>query len=931
MRRLSTSCSSVQAPADPAFRGRVALGCLSAIRRAFCPTEPRYARPPLLIADGSVEGEELASLLRTKGYHVVDVPIALLDAHVLTREPRVLVCSTSDQPRAVALAERVMQSPAGARLVLFCVGDPLRAEEIFRHSPATHTWSENVFERPGRTLGMVSVERHHVRSPRPREGDYVARGTVRCRRCYARHSIAPLVSDSSPPASEIAAPGDPLDLEAILPVLDDSMGLANLDSLSPELRAILDAAEARVVANAEKMIAGPPSSDEDADCPVPADMLSPLDEPLDALDDSPGTGSGVEGSHAAFGQPSSAAAGGASPSQAAPFAFSESAHPPAGNPTTSQPIILRPPMRLDDPGDSMPPSSGGSSLPSLAGYPFSMMGPANVGISGPSSEILALRRELGALGQRSPAAQSVDGTGLESSPPPLDPADAPVRFQEPRPLVEGRSAIARAHEDRLRGEPPSEARVSETARPPGTSASPMADVRGGATSVLSSGFLTELQRPGYPMSAPASPREPLTRKQEEAVPSTAAEAARGRPPTSVTDTSSRIRSATGPLEPMRYPSPPVGDTSRGRDAIDGGRAPITAGSGKATSDPGIPIVYGELEGARPLARGIGSRFTGILVLVAAGTSRRVVLHDGDVVTSASDRAEESLVGFLAERGDASTRDVVPKLQARLPASGRHAGAALIAQGYLAQDDLWPVLRAHAEWIIGKAIAMGPGAVEVDDDPPARLKAEPSVFGGATGAEVFVEIVRRVVPVAVALVHLGGAAARLDKGARASLLGECALSEAEQAVVRSAPGRTVGELCAEGEGDLAPVLWATVELGVLGVLAAARASAEARSPEVDPIDDDAVRSKVRARTALVREGDYFSLLGIPRSATAYEIKRAYLELRRAFEPARLLTAKTVDLLDDVELSLEVVDEAYDILRDTNRRERYRRAIEASPVA
>jgi len=82
---------------------------------------------------------------------------------------------------------------------------------------------------------------------------------------------------------------------------------------------------------------------------------------------------------------------------------------------------------------------------------------------------------------------------------------------------------------------------------------------------------------------------------------------------------------------------------------------------------------------------------------------------------------------------------------------------------------------------------------------------------------------------------------------------------------------------------------------------------------------------------VKEGDYFALLGVPRSATAYEIKRAYLELRRTFEPSRLLTAKTVDLLDDVELIIEVVDEAYDILRDTNRRERYRRAIEASPMA
>jgi hypothetical protein len=405
-------------------------------------------------------------------------------------------------------------------------------------------------------------------------------------------------------------------------------------------------------------------------------------------------------------------------------------------------------------------------------------------------------------------------------------------------------------------------------------------------------------------------------------------------PPSTTDTAPRPRSGTGPLEPMRYPALPTAiaptETSRAREALEPTRTPVTAGSGRVGNEPGLPIVYAELEGARPLGRAISTRFTGAIVLLANGTARRVILHDGDVVTAASDRIEESLVGFLSERGDID-RDVSPKLQARLPPSGRHAGAALIAHGYLAQDDLWPVLRAHAEWVIGKAIAEGPGAVEVDDDPPARLKAEPSVFGGATGAEVFVETVRRVVPAAAALAHLGGPGARLDRGPRSTLLGECALSEAEQAVIRAAPGRTLAEICVEAEGDLATVLWAAVELGVLGGLVAPRFAVERAAPDVDPIDDDAIRSKVRARVGLVKEGDYFALLGVPRLATAYDIKRAYLELRRAFEPARLLTAKTVDLLEDVHLIIEVIDEAYEILRDSNRRERYRRAIEASPLA
>jgi DnaJ-class molecular chaperone len=81
-------------------------------------------------------------------------------------------------------------------------------------------------------------------------------------------------------------------------------------------------------------------------------------------------------------------------------------------------------------------------------------------------------------------------------------------------------------------------------------------------------------------------------------------------------------------------------------------------------------------------------------------------------------------------------------------------------------------------------------------------------------------------------------------------------------------------------------------------------------------------------ALVEEGDYFSVLGIARDATGYEVRKAFLALRREFEPSRLLTPGTVDLREDVEHVVVVLEEAYEILRDAARRERYRRAIEAT---
>jgi hypothetical protein len=164
-----------------------------------------------------------------------------------------------------------------------------------------------------------------------------------------------------------------------------------------------------------------------------------------------------------------------------------------------------------------------------------------------------------------------------------------------------------------------------------------------------------------------------------------------------------------------------------------------------------------------------------------------------------------------------------------------------------------------------------------------------------------------------------------------LLAECALGDFEASIVRTAFGRSVGELLEEvGQPDFAALLVALTALGVLELIRSIGASVRPLSgPAHDEMDADAVRKRVSARLAIVQEGDYFDVLGVPRTATAYEIKRAYLELRRAFEPGRLLTAATADLLDSVRLIVECVDEAYDVLKEPSRRERYRRALEALP--
>jgi hypothetical protein len=357
-------------------------------------------------------------------------------------------------------------------------------------------------------------------------------------------------------------------------------------------------------------------------------------------------------------------------------------------------------------------------------------------------------------------------------------------------------------------------------------------------------------------------------------------------------------------------------------------------SAPPAEDPLFPVILGPNDAMRVIASAIASRTTGSLCIAAPEAERRVVLREGDVVTIASTSEEESLLAFLGVRGDLP-RETVRRLGAKFPPFGRHAGAALVARGYLRQDQMWPTLRAHAEWLLARAMQAPSARLAVESQPPGRLGGEPGVFGGATGAEVFVEIVRRIVPHEHAVERLGGLGARVADGPEARLLGECALGAVELDQVHASKGRAVREVLDDApEGDLATVLYALALLGVIEVLQAVGDGAsepdQVSAAQVAAIDADAIRETVRARLQIVEDGDYFALLGVARDATGYEVRRAFLELRRAFEPARLLTPEVADLAPDVRKITDVLEEAYEILKDAARRERYRQAIEAVPA-
>ncbi len=326
-----------------------------------------------------------------------------------------------------------------------------------------------------------------------------------------------------------------------------------------------------------------------------------------------------------------------------------------------------------------------------------------------------------------------------------------------------------------------------------------------------------------------------------------------------------------------------------------------------------------------LAQSIRERVTGAVAQQDKDGVRRVLLTDGDITTVISAVRNESLSHFLHARGDI-TKDILSTLGA-IPAFGRHAGAALIARGLLQQEDLWPVLRAHAEWILTVALRSTAETV-LELDVPQRLLDEPAVFGGAAGTEIYLDALRRVITPEQAFAALGRGDRVLGRGQHTALMGESALTARDQQVAWDSVGQPLEPLMRRDPKSL-PLLLGLTQLGVLtaggGGIALEKVHTEARNAE---IEDEAFTSKLMARRGLVDDGDYFALLGISRSATGYEVDRARDELLSLFSEDQL-TGRTLHLRPDLELLRATIEEAHLVLRDDVRRYRYRRALEAMP--
>ncbi len=371
------------------------------------------------------------------------------------------------------------------------------------------------------------------------------------------------------------------------------------------------------------------------------------------------------------------------------------------------------------------------------------------------------------------------------------------------------------------------------------------------------------------------------------------------------------------------------EVSRGERQVDGARSERQAGPGerqvevpRSERQVGFDGVRSErrVDGSRGGERLVGldvvtrlarlhrQRSGGRLVVgFVGGVIKEVWWRAGEPVFATSTAAADGLLTRLLARGMISRGDVV---QARQRVDGDLAASVrrLVQAGLLKPREQVEAVRDVVESIVLSLCSEQAERWSLDQ------AAAPTTV--ALGVSVSSLLVRGV--------RLGFAGSRLREG----LAGTTCLKVQEQETRGLAErigepeaegwlglldgSRSLDDLVAE-DGLDERSLWAVA--CVLVALGLAEESDESASlVEID-------RRRVSERLALAHASDYFTLLGVARTAGRAEVVRAHADLRATFAPERLEPASRVAIAEQLAELQAALDEARDVLLDEALRTAY----------
>lgn len=379
------------------------------------------------------------------------------------------------------------------------------------------------------------------------------------------------------------------------------------------------------------------------------------------------------------------------------------------------------------------------------------------------------------------------------------------------------------------------------------------------------------------------------------------------------------------------------------DAEHGGTGPDESGSSRGEHEDEVTerraaSEQGEQSGdlgthegdvAMVLARAYAAHFTGRILFRAPPVEKTVHFDAGRPVFATSNRPHDRMGDLLFREGKI-TAEQFSRSRELLVESGRRMGEILVEMGFLKRRELLPAVRRHIEDIVYSLFALTEGQYALE---PGEHAAGERIRLSRHPAALILEGIRRKYSLEQLERRLGAddaVVAVRDSERLKPILSVADLSRSERNAIAALDGdHTLDEVALAGPVSLLEAYQLAFGLVALDAAEILRRGEDAEL-DLDPVRPPSLvgetdlaidRQRVLAKHALVSESDYFTLLGVRRTASSFEIKRAYEAARRDYAEESFPVEVRDELDDEIGDINELLDEAYRVLRDDRLRTSY----------
>ncbi len=316
--------------------------------------------------------------------------------------------------------------------------------------------------------------------------------------------------------------------------------------------------------------------------------------------------------------------------------------------------------------------------------------------------------------------------------------------------------------------------------------------------------------------------------------------------------------------------------------------------------------------------------------------KKVYFKNGDITFASSNLQENwlgrSLVraGRLSEQQCMASEELVAK-------TGKKQGTILVELGFLTPQALVEGVKFQVKQIILGLFRVRMGAYRFDEGPlpmadiiPLQMSTGNVILEGVTSQDW--KDIRKTLPPPTAVIRPANDPSCLYQDAQ--------LSQDQLTVLSFVDGkRSIEEICGlSGIGDFnamkAVYVLLALQMAEEGQLKteeemnfAREAVREAVRPKpaepAKPAEPELVVTKqmLEEAFAALPQQDHFEVLGVDRTATAVQVKKAYFRLAKAYHPDRHFDPAMADMKDRLDALFDRIHKAYEALSDMAKRTGY----------